>query len=195
MDDTDRIRSLVCERCWTDVFCSVDFGGPDPIIRQGVTVIQVQASAETGCTCCSLVLSIFIENNRCGQGESSYRITLERADLSYALSLAGHDGYQFELRGDHWGTYILFGAYATSKSIASASVKTRPPLGEVASPTAYAQIHRWLEKCNEHSTCPSQVLTTLPSRVIEVSPIDSLESPRLICSGDRNGRYAALSYC
>jgi hypothetical protein len=57
------------------------------------------------------------------------------------------------------------------------------------------QIQDWLVECADHSQCPGQVETILPTRVIEVAPVDSPDKPRLLVTAGKKGRYAALSYC
>ena len=79
----------------------------------------------------------------------------------------------------------------------SAGIVTARPLeSKVDSSKAYLQIRRWLEQCKDHVDCGGvQFFADLPSRVIEVAPVDSGVVPRIRSTKGLEGSYLALSYC
>jgi hypothetical protein len=86
-------------------------------------------------------------------------------------------------------------AFTTSTDLAAPFVTARKIQTEVYPDSSRHQIQDWLVGCADHSECPGQAETILPTRVIEVAPVDSPDKPRLLVTAGKKGRYAALSYC
>jgi Heterokaryon incompatibility protein (HET) len=87
----------------------------------------------------------------------------------------------------------------------SGGVSTRKPLETSCSPEAFELLKRWLSGCaEEHDDCKKTIsgeeigseASTLPTRVIDISPSDRPETPRLVqTKGSMTGRWVALSHC
>jgi hypothetical protein len=86
-------------------------------------------------------------------------------------------------------------AFTTSTDLAAPLVTARRIQTEVHPDASRHQIQDWLVECADHRECPGQAETILPTRVIEVAPVDSPDTARLLVTAGRKGRYAALSYC
>lgn len=57
-------------------------------------------------------------------------------------------------------------------------------------------IFGWLDSCvAEHTSCCSEKLPRLPTRVIDVGSLNGLQKPRLVVTDRRPSRYSALSHC
>lgn len=85
--------------------------------------------------------------------------------------------------------------YTEESNVAAEFIAARPFQTEVNSEAAFKQTRRWLEECNNHEHCPKHGDSQLPTRVIEVSPGDRPDKPRLLETRGKSGSYAALSYC
>ncbi|KAK3627279.1 hypothetical protein LTR56_013736, partial [Elasticomyces elasticus] len=73
-------------------------------------------------------------------------------------------------------------------------IGARPVFSSVFDNGCIAMMQKWLKKCNEkHKVCSSDEDRLLPTRVIDVG--SPTERPRLVISGGRHGRWAALSHC
>lgn len=87
----------------------------------------------------------------------------------------------------------------------SGGVSTRKPLETSCSPEAFELLKRWLNGCvEEHGDCGKTLsgeelgseVPTLPTRIIDVSPLGRPVIPRLVeTSGCMTGRWVALSHC
>lgn len=66
---------------------------------------------------------------------------------------------------------------------------------EINSTKAYSQIKQWLNCCQTHDEYHETPIGALPTRVIEVTPVDSPETPRVLTTQDIKGQYLTLSYC
>jgi len=66
------------------------------------------------------------------------------------------------------------------------------------SPQCFQTIKRWIAECDRHhDPCkPSNIVPTLPTRIVDVNPTPHGLRPYLVeTGGSQAGRYAALSYC
>jgi hypothetical protein len=62
---------------------------------------------------------------------------------------------------------------------------------------AYLEVAKsWLDECSDlHEDCPRDQAAELPSRVLDVGPVDGSDEPKLVETSGGSDRYAALSYC
>jgi len=56
------------------------------------------------------------------------------------------------------------------------------------------RIKTWVSRCEEHSSCSTAKLVTLPKRIIEI-PSDPTVAPRVCFSNGKVGEYVVLSHC
>ncbi|OCL03837.1 HET-domain-containing protein, partial [Glonium stellatum] len=64
------------------------------------------------------------------------------------------------------------------------------------SDACFEQIKAWINDCVEqHSICKQPEFTALPSRVIDVGPLDGSQEPKLVETKGLFGKYLTLSHC
>lgn len=216
----NEIRSLVCERCWTDFFeapeCWVFYDEDHeagPINSQYHTRLpraSCRASrshvAENAGTCnwCSLIsweLSWLDERYPDWKECTDLSVLLKPSDCrgdpemgrnTWKLLIRPHDQPLEEL--ERQGIGAVLHACASSEDRAAKLVTIRPVQTEVDTDQAYKEIKTWLRACKLHPGCPTQRKVRFPTRVIDVgSRVNSV--PKLYITKGAAGRYAALSYC
>ncbi|MCJ1469471.1 hypothetical protein MMC07_008104 [Pseudocyphellaria aurata] len=97
------------------------------------------------------------------------------------------------------GKFATLDVYANEDSVdATQDLPSQP----VRPAEDFGAAKRWLQSCrNNHSRCvskeqkPSRRDGWLPTRVIDVGPMDGSKEPRLLCGPGKSGQYATLSYC
>ncbi|KAJ4395897.1 hypothetical protein N0V93_000113 [Gnomoniopsis smithogilvyi] len=93
---------------------------------------------------------------------------------------------------------IDLGIHTTTPELKQIIPKT-PASPQVATPEVFQEIGHWIDDCLEnHTECPGNLNTKLPTRVIDVGTDAHLPSENVklhISSTGECGRYAALSYC
>lgn len=68
--------------------------------------------------------------------------------------------------------------------------------GDVDSPVTYQLSQGWLNEClSTHPECCLHELPRLPTRVLDLQAEGASEGCRIVQSGGRTGKYAALSHC
>jgi hypothetical protein len=80
----------------------------------------------------------------------------------------------------------------------SGGIRGRPIAELPDSEPCYEQIHAWMRNCldSHHISCPApQVSALLPTRVIDVSPTDTPDFPKVLETSRQPGAFIALSYC
>ena len=74
--------------------------------------------------------------------------------------------------------------------------RRRKPDSETLSDANVSLINHWLRNCSKlHTECWYKSDIQLPARVIDVSPSDSSQHPRLVARPKESGDYVALSHC
>jgi Heterokaryon incompatibility protein (HET) len=75
----------------------------------------------------------------------------------------------------------------------------RPLFNRLDSDESFDLARQWIKECIEtHDNCPYDPSPTLPTRVIDVSPLGHTNTtcePRLYISNDERSQYVALSHC
>lgn len=67
---------------------------------------------------------------------------------------------------------------------------------DMMSEETFSQIGSWMNDCRKnHTTCLNAEQTPLPTRLVDVTPIDGSEIVRIHTTYGEKERYAALSYC
>jgi len=79
---------------------------------------------------------------------------------------------------------------------ASQIVPGRAKLAYLGSPESLSRARAWLDaRTADHVECPGHEPVDLPTRLVQVSPLEDSESAWLCCGDGEKGRYCALSYC
>ena len=74
--------------------------------------------------------------------------------------------------------------------------RRRKPDREALSDANVSLINHWIRDCSKlHTECWYKSDIQLPARVIDVSPSDSSQQPRLVARPEELGDYVALSHC
>ncbi|OBS26051.1 hypothetical protein FPOA_06581 [Fusarium poae] len=199
-------QDLVCSKCWIDFFDTESFektctAEDDPYIHHETiatwTLDEIKNASSSGCNWCSFIAT-FLDGSKHGNtpikvvllpGRERHRATPTGRNVFFVriYYLCGED----EEFVDTCSIY----AFTPSNDEASAHVTARPLRTDVGSQAASCQVQSWLEECKGHDGCSDpNTETVLPTRVIEVSPIDQLE-PRIVETRGLRGRYATMSYC
>lgn len=73
----------------------------------------------------------------------------------------------------------------------------RPEIAiDSASESCFRRIEGWVKNCVEgHADCKQSSRKILPTRLIDVGPVDGTQSPRLVETRGMEGTYFALSHC
>lgn len=198
-------QRLVCPRCWLDFFnteafektCTAEddhYSIPKTI---GIYTINEIRTASSRCNWCSFIAT-FLDGSQ--PGETQVKVVLLPSRESYHATPSGRNIFfvrVYYLLGEeevNIGMESLY-AFTTSEDKASVYVTARPLRVDVSSDAACDQIQTWLDDCRGHKGCSSSYTNALlPTRVIEVSPVDQ-EEPRVVESDGQRGTYTTLSYC
>ncbi|KAH8789543.1 hypothetical protein F5882DRAFT_493962 [Hyaloscypha sp. PMI_1271] len=201
MEEADDPRLLVCHECWTLLFSRDEYrtvcqSVDESVIYEGpsymIPIKAVEDSAASGCSWCSFVLS--------GARRETNPVPLQGEYLTIEFSsfLSRHMSTP---AGINCATAIvnynvLSGTiFVREDSVARDIVTAREIQTHFNSDRASNQILEWLVDCDGHATCPSIMPLTLPTRVIDVSPADHPDMPKLVETKGATGCYVALSYC
>ena len=197
-------ESLVCSWCWNNVFLSDKFA--EAIWALEVTekydlkgrfeyedvIERIYQSAEEGCSWCK-----FIAAGRWLKG-MSHNVTISFSSYQRELNQSPPGNYIFSMGFSEGGSSISgvgLMVFSDEEDVAAPFVKSRPLQTKVNTDAAFKQARAWIAKCDEHKECRGLEKTCMPTRVIEVSPGENLDHPRLLESKGQEGSYAALSYC
>ena len=201
-----KMQSLVCEACWTDVFNTeaIEKFWVQESYRFSYTNTwtHIIRSAEMACNWCALLASILPTPNTSQWPDTWTPVTellvvLEPAALMDNANPPGLNLLEVEFCSDGlshpWHAELnLFVDNNDSAGIVTA----RPLESRLDSSDAYLQIARWLNQCKDHVDCTDvSFVADLPSRLIEVAPVDSPGVPRIRSTMGLQGSYLALSYC
>ncbi|KAF2708994.1 HET-domain-containing protein [Pleomassaria siparia CBS 279.74] len=200
-----QVKSLVCDRCWNQVFNTANYqrmclaerdtnnSNQHYTSTTKTTAGYVQGSSKNGCSWCAFLWTFLSRID-----ESQHDIVYN-ARLSYSgPDPTAHNGtnkFYFTLDsnlGRGWS--LLLSAYTLRHDKAARYVTARPLQRNVSSPEASKQITSWIQDCGHHESCLSQAHVELPKRVIQVNPKENQGQPRLMFSNGLKGKYAALSY-
>ncbi|KAF8848721.1 HET-domain-containing protein [Acephala macrosclerotiorum] len=195
-------RSLVCESCWQSVFSTPNFksichplgqfGGPDYTVH----LPSLEARAADGCTWCNLIFDAVSELDPIPSPTEKINISLAsfgaKADNFTPM---GNNRTLVSITTETQGKTLQPAVFTTGDSIVAEVVTARELDHEVNSSGVQDQIHKWLMDCDEHEKCGRIEQSVLPTRVVEVSPEDHPETPRLLETKGMVDYYVALSYC
>jgi hypothetical protein len=196
-------QELVCARCWRDLFNTEAFEECCTFDRSGggykeIQIIAVASEIEdASCTWCAYIRTFFSLS-----WKPEHMVTIYLS-TTWMRSCTPKGGNVFHLMIDcntlagKWigGSSLYLHAWTAADDSASEYVTARPMRTDVNSKAARMQITTWLEECKGHDCCSgSRRDSTLPTRIIEVSPLGR-QHPRLLESGNLRGVYATLSYC
>ncbi|CZR66894.1 uncharacterized protein PAC_16795 [Phialocephala subalpina] len=202
MSQDPKPRSLVCDACWdsifsTDSFMSIchplsQFGGPDYTTH----LPSIEAGAGEGCNWCSLIFDVVSELDPIPSPEERICVSLAsfgaKADNFTPL---GNNRTLISITTETHGKTLQPAVFTIDDSIIAEIVTARELDYAVNSPRVQDQIHTWLLDCDGHEKCGRMERSVLPTRVIEVSPEEHSETPRVLETKGMIDYYAALSYC
>ncbi|CAG7556422.1 unnamed protein product [Fusarium equiseti] len=198
-------QRLVCPKCWLDFFnteafertCTAEddhYCIPNTI---GIYTVDEIRTASSRCNWCRFIAT-FLDDSKPGQ--TRVKTVLLPSRESYHATPYGRNVFfvrVYYLLGEeeiNIGMESLY-AFTTSEDKASEYVTARPLRVDVGSDAARDQIQTWLDDCKGHKSCSTSYTNALlPTRVIEVTPVDQ-EEPRVVESGGQRGTYTTLSYC
>lgn len=158
------------------------------------TIKHVQAN-EADCTFCSYLWSFLSFED---SASPNVKYTARLAKLNFELiTPVGMNAFWLSLDPAANGPRawaIRLNAFTTADDKAANYVTARP-LQQIVSPEAtQSQIKNWIRQCQDHECCPRQVNVEFPTRLIDISHPEHPDTPRIIESKGRVGRYATLSY-
>ncbi|KAH7116221.1 heterokaryon incompatibility protein-domain-containing protein [Dendryphion nanum] len=204
-----KAKSLVCDRCWDNLFNTLEY--QKLCLRQNTDVSPVytsllrdiQESATVGCQYCSMILKVtnpeYLEIPDMVCRVEFYPSTVPphhpTGNNVWRFSSSIYNETSHPGDGLGRGIHTIFSAYATENDNASVYITARPKQSDVSSELARNQIQTWIEECNYHLCCPTQVNVRLPTRVIDLEPMNMSKDPRIVQSDGQEGQYATLSYC
>ena len=195
-------RLLVCAGCWTSFFSTPSYKeycqgrGNESGFEYAANISDIQESATGGCSWCSLILSLKESTPDPLTDEThspplSLRIRFGSGIFREAFTPAGLNRFRVWL--DDSPCHLT--AFTTCDDPVSGLVTARELENNLNSEAAFQQIWKWLKECESHESCLPTRAHRLPTRVIEVSPESTPETPRLLVTNGLSGQYAALSYC
>ena len=199
--------ALVCETCWALIFNTEAIQNfwtrESDNFCYTTTWTQIVASAETGCSWCAFLISALPSPDShewpgSWAPTTDLSVVLEEACVMDNASPPGfnHCQIDFGSEGSARDWHVELDLFVDKIDEPAMPVTARSLQTELNSPEAYSQIGRWLDQCKEHKDCGAISSTTsLPSRLIEVAPADTLGNPCLQSTESLQGPYLALSYC
>ena len=200
---------LVCQTCWTNVFNNEalqDFWtrGRDNFIYE-TTWHQVALSTEQSCNWCGFLKSVLPQPGNSMWPSHWAMETILSVEISEAYLMddanpkgLNHCQIDFASTDSSRDWHAEFDMTIDNPSDSFHIVTARPIQRKLDTPTAYQQIKQWLQQCQEHPTCSvSSTFSSsqVPSRLIEVSPQNPLNDPRIRPTNGLEASYLALSYC
>jgi hypothetical protein len=166
------------------------------------TMGYVRESSMNGCSWCAFIWAFRHGDENCEDPDVSWEASLSLSPAEHTTTPVGTNQFYFNLKPNHnddtkkdFGSSLLVSAYTRQDDRAAQFVTARPLQTDVSSPAAGLQIATWMEKCKVHDCCSAHSDTPLPLRVIEVSPKERPDHPRLLTTKGLKGQYATLSYC
>ncbi|PQE33590.1 heterokaryon incompatibility protein [Rutstroemia sp. NJR-2017a WRK4] len=161
------------------------------------TLSRIEKAAAAGCNWCSMILlTASSDDDLYGSFAPSLqagelRIELSTLNPPFPYTPVGHNLARIMINSKSADATI----FTDDESIIGDIVTARHLDTQVNSLRAYQQIRTWLRECVQHKKCGPVQPSLLPTRVIEVSPGEHPEYPRLYAAKGAVGYYAALSYC
>ena len=152
----------------------------------------VEESATSGCSWCSFVLS--------AARQKISPVPLQDEYLTVSFSSFNSRDKSTPVGNNRANALVngqpLFGTiFVEEDSVVANTVTAREIQSQISSERASHQILEWLVDCDGHASCPSMEPLTLPTRVIDVSPVEHPDVPKLVETKGAPGYYVALSYC
>jgi len=210
----EEVKSLVCGQCWDNVFntqayqsiCMAERDEHGQLLNissvTNTTMGYVRESSMKGCSWCAFIWAFRHGDENCEDPDVSWEASLSLSPAEHTTTPVGTNQFYFNLKPNQnddakkgFGSSLLVSAYTRQNDLAAQFVTARPLQTDVSSPAARLQIATWMEKCKEHDCCSAHSDIPLPLRVIEVSPKERPDHPRLLTTKGLKGQYATLSYC
>ncbi|MCJ1469960.1 hypothetical protein MMC07_008605 [Pseudocyphellaria aurata] len=192
-------KSLVCEKCWNEVFdtdayetiCMED----DYAFKYTRSHHEIQTAALVGCNWCMFIMSELVKK-RVAQTQVTVEFKGKNDPFRKSSTPVGRNTYHLYLRtaGHYWGIHLF--AYAHAADAAAEFVTARKLQPDVSSDSAVKQCREWLSDCAwSHEQCRKPAASQLPTRVVDVSAGGSSDKPRILETRGKKGEYLTLSYC
>jgi hypothetical protein len=197
-------KSLVCGRCWDNIFLSEKFAQVCWNISRvrnfaySIRLRDVRSGANEGCSWCQMIRDIPNQAGKSAMYSKDDELLIEVEFSHKGMETTPPDGFHV------FNLYIGFGeedhscfvkAHTLPTDPAAAFVKARPLQRVVNSRWAFEQAKSWIEECSFHENCPEPEEAPLPATVIEIKPEVDGGAVRLTQGQGLHGFYVALSYC
>lgn len=173
----------------------------DGIPSYSVEVEDILSGALLGCNWCNLLkpLSVHFEskgkwpemNIAAAPKSSQVHIELRQAFNTQCVP-DGNNCFELEV---NWNRFELCAFTSDASGREGSTVTARPVRTRVDDRVAVDQIKTWIRQCTSHKACSAPAPTKLPTRLIDITPCDSLLDARLHITQKATGEYVALSYC
>ncbi|MCJ1461965.1 hypothetical protein MMC07_000565 [Pseudocyphellaria aurata] len=187
----------LCRHCRNIDLAELAVSHNGPYNTHHRTFRELKQSAES-CSLCAL----FVEDMEKIEWDFDYDRACEPGDykgLYYEGVLQEGGDELVGLLLSCQGNFATLDVYANEDIVDATQDYPRKPVSPAED---YGAAKRWLQNCrNNHSQCISKEHKTsrgggwLPTRVIDVGPIDGSKEPRLLCGPGKSGQYATLSHC
>ena len=162
------------------------------------TVRHLKESSQNGCSWCNLLWAFLSTVENKDGDEIPYTATICFTALEEYHTPVGSRLIYLSVDPDdkkyHHAWSLRLNAYTPQDSCAARRIVARLLQTDTSTMNTRNQIASWMHDCAGHECCAPQIDVPLPSRVIELSPTDNPDRPRLISSNGRKGRYATLSH-
>ncbi len=202
-------ESLVCKRCWDDIFSTKDWeraclytgvagSGYRPQVTHTALIREIKQSAEQSCSFCAMLWEYIGPELKSEDIDVKYTSLLCPTEFANSTP-GGMQTWYFSLdteynnrRHGSWSLRIC--CHTTEGDRAAKFVSARPIQRDVFSTKAQDKMQSWIKECAKHHCCPTQDDTSLPSRIIDVSSDGGSDKPRVMSLDGQKGKYAILSY-
>jgi hypothetical protein len=201
-----KMEDLVCEACWSKVFNSdalqAFWLGQRYDFEYKSSWQDIAQNADRRCNWCSFLKAVLPYPTDPSWPEEwttdlDLTISLGEARINENVSPKGLNQCELDFGTEEsprdW--HAELDLFTDPDNPAAHLITARPVQPDVNSTRAYSQIRQWLDRCQTHDECLPIPIAELPTRVIEVMPVDSPETPRLLNTPGMEGQYLTLSYC
>lgn len=192
-------KSLVCENCWNEVFDTDVYEtvclNDDYIFEYTRSYQDIQHAALAECSWCMFIMSELVKSNA-PKTQVTVKFTGIDDPFSKVVTPKGQNTYHLSIKvgGKFWEVHLF--AYAHATDPAAKFVTARKLQPNVSSDSAIKQCQEWLDDCtSSHEQCRKPAASQLPTRVVDVSPTECSDKPRVLETRGKIDEYLTLSYC
>ncbi|KIK87549.1 hypothetical protein PAXRUDRAFT_831829 [Paxillus rubicundulus Ve08.2h10] len=201
-DTGSRNRSLVCNKCWQHFYAGPHMLQPF-ISKSSIDYTTSLDELENSINSCSMC-RFFLESIQLRQKTAEGYLEIGTPSEQFLLTVSTGTRTKYPNPETAWlavhcnelrvGTFVVSSDDPTTANY----IHRRDMNFDVGSDASYQLAKTWLRECIEgHEECPKYEPRPLPTRVLDVAPVDdSLQHQiRLCVPNGEAATYAALSYC